>query len=85
MGLVGCLLWLLHEAKKSVSWCPSHVFNGKLGSYLKVDELMSTFSRCGDMLTSAVQNTYQCFSNPKKYYYGGKYHFDESSLSLILP
>ena len=82
MGLVGCLLWLLREANKSVSWCPSHVSNGKLGSYLQVDKCMTTCSHCGDMLTSAVQTTCTSYF-PRKYCYGGKYHFDESLLFVI--
>jgi len=82
MGLVGCLLWLLREANKSVSWCPSHVSNGKLGSYREVDKCMTTCSHCGDMLTSAVQTTCTSYF-PRKYCYGGKYHFDESLLFVI--
>jgi len=82
MGLVGCLLWLLQEAKKHVSWCPFHVSNGKLHSSFEVDEFMTTCSHCGDMLKSAVQKTYATWF-PREYCYGGKYHFDGSLLSVI--
>lgn len=60
MGLVSCLLWLVHEAKVGpVSWCKEHVDNR---GYLKVrdtvdDPGFSECSSCRGMLTSVVRVT----------------------------
>jgi len=84
MGLVGCLLWLLHEAKKDISWCPSHFKNGRYDSTFEADEYMTTCSRCGAMLTSAFRATCQnWWTSPRTYRYGGFNHFDETLPSII--
>ena len=87
MGLVACLFWLLHEADKDVRWCTEHACDGKLKYRYDIDDPeITACSRCRQMFTSVVQETYygnNMMSHYRRHHYGGKHHFNETLQSVI--
>ena len=82
-GLVGSLMWLLHDSTKEyVAWCSSHVSGGKFtGSrWSEMRECMG----CRGMLNSLVDKTcFMKYGKKKVPGHGLRVHFDNSLFCVL--
>ena len=56
MGLLECCLWLWHENKRSMEWCPTHFSKGKVN--FKLDECIKSCKVCQKMLGHLASSTF---------------------------
>ena len=88
VGLVEYCLYLKFELSSSINRCPQHFFKPSYGACneANVDLLQRIRSCpvCRGMITELVSSSIKSAkSNPVKYWYGGKYHFDHKLISLL--
>ena len=82
MGLVECLIWLMHESKKGGYWCTEHTTEGKLDCPFNIDSKeIRECSSCNRMLGSVVNRTFKSgrYNNRREYFYGSsrsRHHFE---------
>ena len=81
-GLVGSLIWLLHDSKKFVSWCSSHVSEGKFKGY-RLSEMRECMG-CQGMLNSIVNATcFMKYGKKKVPIHELRVHFDNNLFSVM--
>lgn len=84
VGLVACLIWVLHESKKVRECCGKHAPGGKLNSPISSLEIKDC-SGCTQMLSSmvAATKTYFYIEGKRRHYHGSRIHFDSKLFSVM--
>ena len=84
MGLLASLMWLLHEAKKGVSWCSKHVSDGKWLGFFSSSTIKQC-SECSKMLSSMVTTTTYAtrYERQRRPVHGYNSHFNSKLFTVM--